>query len=514
MCWKTLDTLRSELRVTRVDVSSSPLAWFNEVHEDTLKRIEDEAKEPGFSLAGGRRLSEVFQDHPQYRNRADLVFGKDHLRNPDLFRAFANCLPDFVTKHPEESVGLMEGLVCYDHLWTSLQVHLQNSLRSNTFIPDKLRVFERCCIVIDTAFMTLEDSQIVDWRAPDLGPLSHYFELFVTDCFQGIFVERAIGFRVGLIKARFCKVVLAQYLNEFNREGTVVFRSQWDVASLARVFYFLGVGNDADVEFWKSFVDGGRIGAEFMAKTHAMLATATRDGPLLNFCKLGHLGMMAVPFKESGLEDMDFKKLFDLLQKMMEDPRLTLASTPVWEDLADYEMKSTTPARRAAMRMQNICGLLLAKINAVYNYRPSSTQERPQAIISPTQGDDSREITSAPFDISRGEFPNLYRNAYPILPSQIGPSGAIIRPFSASFLPTLSPHLESLDRASGIPFIHTPSLYMRHNDQHRRAPVYYPPKRRTVGRSAMLSSLQPPTSAHSPPSNTFTPPASSVVLHS
>ena len=73
----------------------------------------------------------------------------------------------------------------------------------------------------------------------------------------------------------------------------------------------------------------------FMARTHAILGTAARDGPLLNFCKLGHLGIMAVPSKGSGLEDTDVNGLLDLLQKMTEDPRLplTLASTPVWDDL-------------------------------------------------------------------------------------------------------------------------------------------------------------------------------------
>ncbi|KAH8989442.1 hypothetical protein EDB92DRAFT_869039 [Lactarius akahatsu] len=119
MCWKTLDTLRSELRVTRVDVSEPSLALFDEVHKQTLSRVEEEAEEPGLSLspllevldavAGGRRLSLVFQDHPQYRSKADLVFGKDHLRNPDLFRAFANYLPGFITEHPEKSVGLHGG---------------------------------------------------------------------------------------------------------------------------------------------------------------------------------------------------------------------------------------------------------------------------------------------------------------------------------------------------------------------------------------------------------------------
>ncbi|KAI9458329.1 hypothetical protein BJY52DRAFT_425686 [Lactarius psammicola] len=178
--------------------------------------------------------------------------------------------------------------------------------------------------------MALENSQIVDWRSPNLGSLAHYFELFVTDCFQGMFIERAIGFRVGLIKARFCQVVLAQFLNEFNREGTVIFRSHWDVASLARVFYSLGVGDDADMEYWKSFVDGGHIGADFLAKAHTTLDTAARDGPLLNFCKLGHLGMMAVPFKGSGLANADFGKL---IGSIAEDDRRPAPDTRLYSSL-------------------------------------------------------------------------------------------------------------------------------------------------------------------------------------
>ena len=63
----------------------------------------------------------------------------------------------------------------------------------------------------------------------------------------------------------------------------MVFRSPWDVASLARVFYSLGVGDGTDVELWKSFVDGGPVEPELMCKTHTSLDKAARDGRLLNF---------------------------------------------------------------------------------------------------------------------------------------------------------------------------------------------------------------------------------------
>ena len=373
MCWKTLDLLRSELQITHTDISDSSMGLFNITHTETRNHIESEGL--GFraiplleildAVDAGRRLSMVFQDHPKYRN---LVFGKDHLRNPVLFHAFANCLPHFVAKHSaEELKHFMEGLILYDQLWISLQAHLLNSLRPNSFIPAMIRVFDTCCTVIDTAFVALKKSQKVDFRTPDFGSLAHYFEVYVTDCFQGMFIERVIGFRVSLIKARFCNVILAQFLDEFGRKGAVVFRSHWDVASLARVFYSLGLG---DVEFWSSFVDGGPIGEVLMAKTYATLEVAKLDGPLLNFCRLVHLGMMAVPFGGSGLKEADFKKLLDLMQKMTEDSSLPLVhastSVTVWEEL-----------RQLRDEVANICENITNTDQDVGVFERSCHEDRP-----------------------------------------------------------------------------------------------------------------------------------------
>jgi len=172
------------------------------------------------------------------------------------------------------------------------------------------------------------------------------------------------------------------------------------------------VGNAADVEFWKSFVDGGPIGAEFMAKTHITLDTAARDGPLLNFCKLGHLGVMAVPFKGSGLEDTDFKKLLDLLQKMMEDPRrpLTHAATPVWEDLGRLRDEVFDIFARSSNEDKVNTQALLAKIDAVYKHRPSSTQEHPSGHVqAQASGTSALEQPNPP---SRGLMPADDRSSY------------------------------------------------------------------------------------------------------
>ena len=236
MCLNVLDMLRRDFRINSVDVPDSSLALFHDVHRETRRRVMAEGR--GFSLLpllevldavdGGRRLSIIFRDHPdpkpKYHPKADLVFGKDHIRNPDIFRAFANCLPHFLTSHPEKSTKLMEGLVRRDHLWISLQDHLSSSMRLNSSVSDRLRTFEAWCTIIDAAFVALEKS-VVDWRAPDFGSLAHHLDVFATERFRGVYLERAVGFRVGLIKARFCRAVLAQFLDEFDRERTVVFRS-------------------------------------------------------------------------------------------------------------------------------------------------------------------------------------------------------------------------------------------------------------------------------------------------
>ena len=118
---------------------------------------------------------------------------------------------------------------------------------------------------------------------------------------------------------------------------------------------------------------------------------------------------------------------------------------------------------------------------------------------------DLPDITPAPFDKSRGEFANVYRTPYPLLPSQIEPSGAIARPFSASFLPTLFPLLESTHPASpSTSSNHRPLHNMRYNSQHPRGSVYYPPRGDiSASRSATLSTLLSPSSVFSSPSNTW-----------
>jgi Family of unknown function (DUF6535) len=342
-CWKTFDILLSQFGAIHSDTSSDNLtpaqSDFDNLHQDTRKYVHGE--EMGFRMTPlleildivdrGRRLLTVFLSRPKYQSRATVVFGKEYLRNGDLLEAFAYCLPNFIAKNsPNVCMDLMEKVVCRDDLWSNLQMILWITQNSTSPTSDKFRVFECCCDVLDAAFLILEGSRKVDWRAPEFGSLWQHFESFVTHGFQGAFMGRATSFRIGIIKARFCKVFLTQFC-----KNILSFRSQWDVASLAKLIHYLGLRDEDDPEFWNSYFKGGHVGAEFTAKALKMVNIIANDGPLSIFCQLGHLATSTIPSHHSGLQREDIEKVLELQDKLAEDKRLPLngASDTVWEDL-------------------------------------------------------------------------------------------------------------------------------------------------------------------------------------
>jgi hypothetical protein len=396
-CWKALDILLTQLGTIHSKEPTPAQIEFDNLHEDTHSYVHLE--ERGFrvtplldildTVARGRRLLMVFSGHLKYRNRADVVFGKEHLRNGDLLEAFAHCLPDFIWNNsPEVCRDFMEKVIRDDDLWTSLQVNLWNIQRSDSPTPDKLRVFENCCTVLDLAFSVLEDSEEVDWRAPEFGSLSQHFESFIAHCFQGAFMGRATSFRVGLIKARFCKALLSQFRRDIKKEGTVSFRSQWDVASLARLIYTLGLRDKEDAEFWNSYINGGHIGAEFTAKALEMIDISACDGPLLIFCQLGHLATTAVPLGQSGLERKDIEKVWELQKKVVEDRRLPLnrASDTIWEALGRLREQVNDLCGKNTSKDGDFLQRLLRMIDDVHNHRFSGSEGPSQSELAEEQG--------------------------------------------------------------------------------------------------------------------------------
>jgi hypothetical protein len=387
LCWKTLNALLKEFGIARLEVSDSTSARFDEVLEQAHEYVQSEHQgylvvpllEVLDIVARGRRLGMMFLNHPNYFGRADVLFGKEQLRNSDLMEAVASCLPGYIasiSKHKRRD--FMEKMLYKDDLWICLQVNLWNVAQLDSRVPDKLRIFEACCTVIDAMFLALEDSIRVDWRSPEFGSLSQHFELFLTTCFKGTFIGMATGFRVGLIKLRFCDALLTQFCEEVDQERSVYLQSQWDVASLARVFYTLEVGGEEDVAFWKSFTNGGDVGADFIQKAREMLDATIRDGPLLNFCKLGHLAVTAVPFVGSGLEPTEIGKVQELQKKMLTSP-LTRASDRAWRKLNELELEVCNANTKSSgeEREKAVLDQLLELIKQAKDLRPLSAQQLP-----------------------------------------------------------------------------------------------------------------------------------------
>ena len=379
-CWRSLDILLTQLGTFHSEESTRAQMDFDNLHEIIRNYVHDDKR--GFRIrplldilnivARGRRLSMVFSGRPKYYNRAEVVFGKEHLRNSDLLEAFAHCLPEFISDNSSEVCkDFMEKVVRHDDLWTSLQVNLWNTERSDSPTPDKLRVFEDCCTVLDLAFSVLEDSEKMDWRAPEFGSLLQHFESFITHCFKGAFMGRGTSFRVSIIKARFCNGLLGQFKSDLEREGTLSFRSQWDVASLASVIKTLGLHDKKDAEFWNSYIDGGHIGAKFTTKALEAIDMATRDGPLLIFYQLGHLAASAVPLRQSGLDLKDIKKVWTLQKEVIKNTRLPLnrASVKVWESLDQLRDKVDDLCGKYTGKDRKNLRRLLRRIDDVRNQR-------------------------------------------------------------------------------------------------------------------------------------------------
>jgi hypothetical protein len=477
LCWKALETLLKEFNIARMNVSEPTLKRFYNVLHKAREHVQVDHR--GFrvtplvetldTVARGQHLSMVFLGHPKYYGRADVVFGKDQLRNSDLMEAFAFCLPGYIsTITEEERRTFMEHMVCDDGLWTSLQVNLWNAVQLESPIPDKLRIFEACCAVIDAMFVALDDSDEVDWRAPDFGSLAQHFEIFIASCFQGTFVGRATGFRVGLIKLRFCKAVLTRFHKEvLNNEGAVSLRSQWDVASLARVFFTLEVGNDEDRVFWKSFTDGGHIDAEFMIKVRDMLDTAICDGPLLNFCKLGHLVVTAVPFAGSGLEPADIEKVQTLQETLLVDERLPLkfASAEVWKELSRLRGEVDNTLKRSVDKEKDMLDRLLRMIDDANSRNPYYSSQQPPP--SPTE--QSADTPSPDDGTSPHGSPYPQTTVHDRIPSRV------VKPIDIVPQP--------------IPPVHPGSTYIRKASRHSTMPVYFPARREGSGIATDAGSL-------------------------
>ena len=431
-CWKTFDILLTQFGTIHSDPSSddptvnSAKSDFDNLYVETHRHVLNEKM--GFRMTPllevldivdrRLRLIMIFSSRPKYHSRASAVFGKEYLRSGDLLEAFAHCLPDFIatnSESPDVCMDLVEKVVNRDDLWSNLQGILWTTQKSESIssTPDRLRVFECCCNVLDVAFSVLERSEEVDWRAPEFGSLWQHFESFITHGFQGAFMGRSASFRISIIKAQFCKVLLAQIWSDVNRKNFLSFQTQWDVASLAKLIYYLGLRDEDDPEFWNSYFSGGHIGPEFTDKALKMIKIIARDGPLSIFCQLGHLATSTILSRHSGLEQKDIRKVLELQDKLMADKRLPLngASDTVWMELGRLREQATdlcgaTSGSGCTGEEENLLQDLLWRIDHVRNLRVDCSvgpaEELPSAVTQRVEFNKGLSINTSTTETSEG----------------------------------------------------------------------------------------------------------------
>ena len=420
ICWKTLDKLLEQLGSIYPDSENLTPAQidFDELRESTRAYVRD--GEQGFRVtrlleildivARGRRLLMVLSGHTKFHNRA-VVFEKEYLRNGNLLKVFARSLPHFISDNPPKVCReFMETIIRHDDLWTNLELNIWNAQRSDSPIPDKLRVFESCCTIIDLALSVLEGSQEVDWHSPKFGSIVQHFELFITHYFQGAFMERATSFRIGVIRARYCNAILAQFSNDLDREGTLPYWSQCDFASLARLVFTLRLRDEDDPEFWNSYISGGHVEgleAGSAEKADKIIKLAERDGPLLILCHLGRLVLAAVLRNHPGLDLKDMDNVLNLQEKVIKNALLTLnrASHAVWEEVGRLRGQIKDICRKRSGMDREILLQMLRTIDNAFNSReegPSSSElarEQGQnilAVVDPTSLGRSSGIPNLP----------------------------------------------------------------------------------------------------------------------
>ena len=330
------------------------------------------------------------------------MFRKEKIWNSDLLAAFARCLPEYVAQMAlGECMEYMEGIARDNDLWTNLQVNLWDARQSDGPTHDKFRVFDDCCTVLDVAFTALEQSSKVDWGAPEFGSLAQHFDVFIAHCFQGAFMGKHTSFRLGIIKARFCKVLLAQFRDDVDREGTMFFQPRWDIASLAKLLCSFGIGDSEGAEFWRSYISGESTGAKFTTKARELMDKAMCDGPLLIFCQIGRLATMAVLLDGSGLEAKDIAEVWELLKNiLLNDQRLPLnrASSKVWAELDQLRDQVSDLFRKNSGADGNNLQRLLGTIEDVRNLRPTGSNE-----LRPNDGESAEAKNSSILESRRGE---------------------------------------------------------------------------------------------------------------
>jgi hypothetical protein len=269
----------------------------------------------------GIHLAGVFAYAPSPKlppRRIEAIFGKEQLRDNELLEAFAAHLPGFVAAStPETSRSFMERLILENKLWEQLHVSLSESYDTILPFPDKLRIIMAFYDILDVAFEVLKDSSKIPWHSQDFYFLNIHLDKFWAVVLPSIFIRPVIHLRAAIAGAQVPHLFLAQFSIQRSR-GEPLVLSSFDV--LVRLISIMGLGGQEDRDYFLSG-SSSTYDPNMMVRAETILSEILRDGPLLNFCRLGRWTFEVMLSETSDVSSEDMKRPLKTLRRML-DPAL------------------------------------------------------------------------------------------------------------------------------------------------------------------------------------------------
>ena len=444
MAWKTSETLLKSLGLAQVRASPQARAQFNKV---LLKaRAGDSEYERGSAPAAqitrllkmletansGLHLGKAFDYTPKPMltpRQIEAIFRQEQLRNGELLKAFAMCLPKLVSASTSEAKNFMEHLILKDKLWEQLHSSLIKCLDKQVPFPDKLQIIMDFFDIFDAAFDVLEESSI-DWRSPDLDLLYGHLQEFQKNVAPGMFVGRVVRFRFAVFQGQYCHALLAQF-SEQRSHGEPLMHHL--LPSLSTLVDLLGAETQEGTE--KLTLRTLRSSRTRPDIAKATLNVILRDGPMSIFLILGTTILEAIVSRASDVTLGDINKLEKLFERMLDTQHLSFASASAekwasFDDLRDTVIDAVVMGgnKPHAVDFQTLSSMI-GKVDCM---RPADRSAE-EPIPGSSRGIFPSTISHGPGSmysefLSATPAPYAYhphiRFAHPLIPSRSGPRRA------------------------------------------------------------------------------------------
>ena len=392
MAWKTLEILLKALGLVQVRASDSARARFYQVLLMARASVSKGRAqttpllEAMDTVISGIHLAGVFAYVPNPKlppRQIEAIFGREQLRDRELLEAFAAHLPRFVAANtPETSRSFLEHLILENKLWEQLNVSLSRSYNTKLPFPDKLRIIIAFYDILDVVFEVLKDSPKIPWHSRDFYFINIHLDKFWAMTSPSIFILPGTHLRAAIAGAQVPHVFLAQFSIQRSR-GEPLVLSSLDV--LIRLMSVMGLGSEEDREY---FLSGSSTTYDpnVTNRAEATLSVILRDGPLLNFCRLGRWTFEVMLTEASDVSSEDMKRPLRTLKRMLDTPHLPLVNAP-GEMWAEFDrllagVRGVVALGGGGQNEENL-RQLLETIEEVNRIRPAA-YERPEEMRDQT----------------------------------------------------------------------------------------------------------------------------------